>query len=74
MPAKVHCKVVVGAAATELESYIKEHHIDLVIMTSHGRGGLSRAAYGSVTDRMLGSTAPILVVKPAGIPAVHHES
>jgi nucleotide-binding universal stress UspA family protein len=35
-----------------------------VIMTSHGRGGIVRSALGSVTDRMLGGTAPVVVVRP----------
>jgi nucleotide-binding universal stress UspA family protein len=74
MPSGVCRQVLVGSPASELESYIKENHIDLVVMTSHGRGGLSRAAYGSITERLLGGAAPILVVKPAGLPAVYHES
>jgi nucleotide-binding universal stress UspA family protein len=35
-----------------------------VIMTSHGRGGFVRSALGSVTDRLLGGAAPVLVVRP----------
>jgi len=74
MPPKRLIKVLTGAPASQLVAYVEENHIDLVIMTSHGRGGLSRAAYGSVTDRLLGGCAPVLVVKPAGMPAVRHES
>lgn len=74
MPAERHTAVLTGSPAAELESYIRTNHIDLVVMTSHGRGGLSRAAFGSVADRLLGCEAPVLVVKPAGPPAVHHES
>jgi nucleotide-binding universal stress UspA family protein len=64
MPPKRRSTVLAGAPALELAAYVEENHIDLVIMTSHGRGGLSRAAYGSVTDRLLGECAPVLVVKP----------
>jgi nucleotide-binding universal stress UspA family protein len=74
MPTGVCRKVLMGSPASQLETYIADQRIDLVVMTSHGRGGLSRAAYGSITDRLLGGTAPILVVKPVGIPAVHHEN
>jgi nucleotide-binding universal stress UspA family protein len=74
MPAERHRQVLPGSPATALETYVKEHHIDLVVMTSHGRGGLGRVAFGSVTDRLLGAAAPVLVVKPAGLAAVHHES
>jgi nucleotide-binding universal stress UspA family protein len=63
---QVTAEVVVGFAASELENYVRHHDIDLVVMTSHGRGGFIRTALGSVTDRMLASgTAPVLVVRPA---------
>jgi nucleotide-binding universal stress UspA family protein len=48
----------------QLEDYAKENAIDLVIMTSHGRSGFARTALGSVTDRLLGGPAPVLVVRP----------
>jgi nucleotide-binding universal stress UspA family protein len=56
--------VRLGTAATELEEYISSEKLDLVVMTSHGRSGLVRAALGSVTDRLAGNgTAPVLVVR-----------
>ena len=37
----------------------------LVVMTSHGRGGLGRVLLGSVTDRVVRhSNAPVLVIRP----------
>jgi nucleotide-binding universal stress UspA family protein len=59
----VTTQVIIGYPSTELENYVTQHGIDLVIATSHGRGGIARAALGSVTDRLLGGTAPILVVR-----------
>lgn len=56
--------VLVGNAAAELQDYVAANAIDLVIMTSHGRGGFVRTALGSVTDRLLGGAAPVLVVRP----------
>jgi nucleotide-binding universal stress UspA family protein len=57
--------VMTGDAATVLEDYVRQHSIGLVVMTTHGRGGLIRTALGSVTDRMLSaSAAPVLVVRP----------
>lgn len=62
---KVATEVIVGLPAGELGSYVRHHDIDLVVMTSHGRGGFVRSALGSVTDRMLVSgSAPVLVVRP----------
>lgn len=40
---------------------------DLVVMSTHGRGGLDRAIFGSVTDQVVRGTAgAVLVVRPAG--------
>jgi nucleotide-binding universal stress UspA family protein len=66
LPAGVRSKtfVTVGDAATKLEEYIKEHDVDLAVMTSHGRGGFTRTALGSITDRLLSEgTAPVLIVR-----------
>jgi nucleotide-binding universal stress UspA family protein len=57
-------EVIVGSAAIQLEDYVAAKNIDLVVMTSHGRRGFARTALGSVTDRLLGGTAPVLVVRP----------
>ena len=55
--------VRIGDAAQTLGDYMTENAIDLVIMTSHGRGGFLRTALGSTTDRMLGGNAPVLIVR-----------
>jgi nucleotide-binding universal stress UspA family protein len=57
-------KVVVGSPSIQLEDYVFENKIDLVVMTSHGRSGFVRTALGSITDRLLGGAAPVLVVRP----------
>jgi nucleotide-binding universal stress UspA family protein len=62
--AEVRTDVQVGGAAWQLQDYVAANNIDLVIMTSHGRSGFIRSALGSVTDRLLGSAAPVLVVRP----------
>ena len=57
---EVVAEVRMGAPATELEEYIGKEGINLVVMTSHGRSGLVRAALGSVTDRLTGNgNAPV---------------
>jgi nucleotide-binding universal stress UspA family protein len=55
--------VPAGPIAEQLSNYGQENAIDLVVMTSHGRGGLLRSVLGSVTDRMLHGPAPVLVVR-----------
>ena len=55
---------LMGDPAAQLEGYVKAKDIDLIVMTTHGRGGFTRTALGSVTDRMLANgTAPVLVVR-----------
>jgi nucleotide-binding universal stress UspA family protein len=62
-PGGLQSEVLIGTPAGALEEYIHEKGIDLVVMTSHGRGGIVRAALGSVTDRLLGGPAPVLVIR-----------
>jgi len=65
----VETRVGVGSAADEIIRAAKEIGADLIAMSTHGRSGLSRWAFGSVTDRVLRSgSAPILVVKSTGQP------
>ena len=54
---------IVGEPASAIYDYIREHDIDLVAMASHGRGGFSRAVLGSVTDKLIGSGPPVLIVR-----------
>jgi nucleotide-binding universal stress UspA family protein len=53
-----------GRVPEEIAAEAEAH--DLIVMTSHGRGGLSRIWLGSVTDACLRSTEkPVLVVRPS---------
>lgn len=56
-----------GTPAAQLLEYAQKHHIDLIAMTSHGRGGFLRSALGSVTNALLGGRTPVLAIK-AGVP------
>jgi nucleotide-binding universal stress UspA family protein len=52
-----------GAPYREILAYADENDIDLLIMSSHGRSGLSRFVFGSVTERVTRSTnRPVFVV------------
>ena len=58
--------VLRGPVALTLAEYTRELGTDLVVMTTHGRGGLRRAWLGSVTDQLIRtSEVPILVVRPS---------
>lgn len=57
--------IVVGNnPAEEIIKAEQECGCDLVAMSTHGRSGLSRWAFGSVTDKVLrGGSAPVLLVR-----------
>ena len=55
--------VKAGEPAQNINDYVKEHSISLVVMTTHGYGGVRRLLLGSVTDRVIRSCeVPMLVV------------
>ncbi|MBW2557547.1 MAG: universal stress protein [Deltaproteobacteria bacterium] len=61
----VKCEAVFGtSSANEIIKAEKEVGADLVAMSTHGRHGLSRLAFGSVTDKVLrGGKVPVLMVR-----------
>ena len=53
-----------GDVARALDDHAAAHGVDLVVMTSHGRGGFSRAWLGSVADALIRlATVPLLVIR-----------
>ena len=62
--AAIKVQVAVGSSADEIIKAADEIHIDIIAMSTHGRSGLSRWAFGSVTDKVLrGGHKPVLVVR-----------
>ena len=55
-----------GNAADEIIKAAEENHVDLIAMSTHGRSGLRRLAFGSITDKVLRrSPVPVLMVRAA---------
>lgn len=54
-----------GVPATEiLDRLAEEPRIDLVVMATHGRGGVARLVMGSVTDKIVRSSpCPVLTLR-----------
>ena len=64
----VNCKVILGEpGVSSAESIIKaeeDFKVDTVAMSTHGRRGLSRWAFGSVTDKVLrNGSVPVIMVR-----------
>jgi nucleotide-binding universal stress UspA family protein len=63
----VSAAVSEGNIAETILGYAEKNGVDLIIMATHGRTGISRFALGSVADKVVrGSNAPVMVVVPAG--------
>ena len=61
--ARVH--VAVGKAADKIMDVAQAENIDLIIMGTHGRSGISRWVHGSVASRIEGeSLQPLLLIRP----------
>ncbi len=60
----VEGEVIEGRAAEAIADYASDHDVDLIVMATHGRSGLSRLAFGSVADRVLRlASCPVLLVR-----------
>ena len=61
---EVDAFVVRGGIADGLMDVVDKQAVDLVVMTTHARAGIARAALGSTADRMLQGKAPVMLVRP----------
>jgi nucleotide-binding universal stress UspA family protein len=63
----VDAKVIFGLASQTLTQYAENNGIDLIIIATHGRSGISEWFWGSVAERVLKtSKVPVLMVRPNG--------
>ena len=59
--------VIYGKAGEALSDYATKNDVDLVIIATHGRSGISRWVWGSVADRLIRSVCmPVLMVRAPG--------
>jgi nucleotide-binding universal stress UspA family protein len=64
---RARAEVLMGNPAEEIANYAEKNGIDMIVISSHGRSGPSRWAYGSVTDKVFrASCVPILMVRAPG--------
>ena len=54
----------IGQAAHEINDHAARHGIDMIVMGSHGHGALASVVLGSVTTKVLATSAvPVLIVR-----------
>ena len=63
----VQTEVIIGRVADCLIDYAEENQVDLILIATHGRSGISRWVRGSIADRILtGSRVPVFMVTAKG--------
>ncbi|WP_283402256.1 universal stress protein [Halorubrum sp. DM2] len=71
----VETAVVEGSPSREIITHAEETGCDLVVMGTHGRGGIDRLLLGSVAEKVVrGSSVPVLTVRIGDDDAVAAES
>jgi len=60
-------RILMGDPAEVILKTAEDEQASIIVMASHGFGGLKRFLYGSVAHKVVtGSQIPVLVVRPAG--------
>ena len=63
----VQSEVISGSVAESLADWATKHNVDLIIIATHGRGGVSRWVWGSIAERVLRSSCvPVFMVRAPG--------
>ena len=63
----VKVDIIDGLPADEIIRYAESNDIDLIIMSTHGKSGITRWFSGSVAEKVIGhSLIPVLIVTPPG--------
>jgi nucleotide-binding universal stress UspA family protein len=66
MQGRIAVEVIDGPAVEKILEFVDLHGIDLIVMSTHGRTGLRRWLYGSVTAKVMRSTAcSMLIIRPS---------
>jgi nucleotide-binding universal stress UspA family protein len=61
----IRTTVMRGSAAEKILSYSAEYDVDLIAMCTHGRTGLSKLLFGSITEKvMCNSGCAMLITRP----------
>jgi len=67
---KVRVEVLEGSADSAILGFAHNEDVDILVMSTHGRTGLSKALMGSVAEKvMLTTKRPVMLVKPEKIHA-----
>jgi nucleotide-binding universal stress UspA family protein len=64
---RTRVEVLFGRPADRIVEYATKEEVDLIAISTYGRSGLGRWAFGSVAKRVMRATAiPVLLIRPPG--------
>ena len=67
LPSEAGCHVRIGHPARDILEFVEENDTDLLVMSSHGRSGISRLLFGSVAEQVIrNASCPVFTVKSFG--------
>jgi glycine betaine transporter len=70
IPVPIHRVLADGSPFVEIVKYAREHAVDLIVMGTHGRGGMSHLVLGSVADKVVRTApCPVMTVRADDHPA-----
>jgi nucleotide-binding universal stress UspA family protein len=65
--ATIRVEVLIGRVTESLSDYAGDNGVDLILIATHGRSGVTRWVRGSVADKTLRSAnVPVLMVRAPG--------
>jgi nucleotide-binding universal stress UspA family protein len=68
-PVEVSRRVVIGNPWRAIIEVAEAEHVDLIVMATHGRSGLSHLVMGSVAERVIRlAPCPVLTIRPPSAP------
>jgi nucleotide-binding universal stress UspA family protein len=60
----VRSEVLIGNPADAIIDYANNNNVNTIVMSTHGRTGLGRWAFGSIAEKILkGASCPIFLVR-----------
>ncbi len=61
----VEAEVRIGPAASEISAFAQSTEVDVIVVPTHGRSGLSRMLFGSVAEKVVRlAKCPVLTIRP----------
>jgi universal stress protein E len=67
LPHGIKLEIVEGSPADVIPKFVADNEVDILVMGTHGRGGIARAILGNTAERILPSLdCSVIAVKPHG--------